>query len=184
MKFILIFIIAVLQANSLALSAVKPPIISIFYECDGISIQTNKIAAPALILAIWQDGNAIWSMDRKRGGPPYRTAQLNLKHVRESFRQLEEKYAGTDNKKVVAWRALGSHYISVAIKGKRASRRLESWHELFNDIPGLVVIDGNVLTLNGRSRREILKKASAEYKKFLSEWNGITETAWKLIPKK
>ena len=108
-------------------------------------------------------GEIIWSAEGIRGGPPYFKGQVAPDALGAAVESMCEQMHSV---------SIGSHFgpsagvtvLSVQCGG--GATKLISWHELFEQEPGLVATDHGIEVLGGRTREEVRKTYSKEYAAF------------------
>jgi hypothetical protein len=155
------------------------PAVAVFTE-DWSLGSTN--IGPRFLTAVWPDGRIIWARNQQEGGPPYLTAKIEPVKVQTLLEQfakpgvfdkpgLRRSWFGPDSSFQVIWLQSGTN-----------TTRLETWHELFERNPKLVVISGGVTTLNRRKREDVIRTDSKEFRDFRQLWTDLRAAVTGLIP--
>jgi hypothetical protein len=157
----------------------RPPAIAI--TVAGGRCQTDSTHSPRVIVAVWPDGRIIWSEDPKGGGPPFREAKIEVAKIEDVFSKFEKRsvFEGSFRR---SWFGPGATYHSIFLDDGRRRARVESWHELFETNPDLVVIDGSITSLRGRAREDLLATNNPEFRAFRELWADLRTAIASLIP--
>jgi hypothetical protein len=150
--------------------------IAAFYFRDS---REDPRKAVSVVWAIWEDGTMIWSSDSMYGGPPYSKGIIKSSDLEEGLRALKGVF---ESDKRAAHVGVDSKYhVLVATNGMKCLH-LVSWHEVFEENPNLVATDSGIEPLTGRSRAEVLKEQSDEYRAFRSLWETVRGKLGELAP--
>jgi hypothetical protein len=166
----------------------KPPIrpiteadtaLAVYMEDWGL-VATGE---PTIILAIWPDGQAVWSGDRLRGGPPYSAGRVDPKRVAALLSRFETDGLFGDDSLNDPHFAPDSACITVFIKSGKKQVKMQSWHELGEASGRLVGTSRGESPLDGGTRRlEVLRKEPAEFLYFRLVWSETRGKLADLIP--
>lgn len=153
-------------------------VVAIYYDDWGLA----SAGKTRIIFAAWPDGHAVWSEDRLKGGPPYRTGDFDPAKVTNLFSRLDKD--GLFSNKTLNSSHFGpdSQFTTIYIKSAKKRFEAASWHEVYEN-SGKVVDDGEGLTpLNGRRRFDVLQKSSPDYIFFRMGWSETRGRIIDLIP--
>lgn len=137
---------------------------------------------PAVILAAWPDGRLVWSGDRLKGGPPYRSGRIETEKVAALLARFEKDGLFADKKLNDAQFGPDSQFITVFIKSGKHQVKMESWHELAEESDKLVADHHGISSLDGRRRLDVLRKAPPDYLFFRYVWSETRGKLTDLIP--
>ena len=176
-----LLLVAALLLPLIGRCAEAGPAIAVFTESMGL-VAPGTDSGPHFLTALWIDGRTVWSRDQQSGGAPYLTARIEPFRVQELLKQFEERgvlkkpgprrsWFGPDSSCHVIWLSSGDRHT-----------RLETWHELFEHNPKLVVINGSVGSLNGRSREDVIRSDTKEFRDFRRLWADLRAAVTALIP--
>jgi hypothetical protein len=84
----------------------------------------------SLIFALWKDGHIVWSIDRFRGGPPYRAGLVSSKDVRHFFADIDDGGLFAEARSLQSWVPVDSDFISILVRSKGRQFVIRSRHEL------------------------------------------------------
>jgi len=136
----------------------------------------------ALILAIWPDGQAVWSEDGITGGPPYRTGQVDA----DGLKSLHEQIVldGAFDMPELSRSRFGpdSRFTTLLVKSGGKSLAMQSWHELFEEGGKIVVGDHGARALEVQLRLAALKEEPAEYLFYRFVWSELQSRMLRLLP--
>lgn len=188
-----LFVIAVVLLLALAASgyaanqvkALSPedlPFINI-YNTPGSRPPIKESARPVagssnnlLVAMVCSNGQTVWSKNGISGGSPFVWGQIDPKILRKFISDLDKRGAFEDKALARAWFGPDSKTSVIEIKDGNKTLRMESWHELFEQNPKLIVTAKGVETLGARSREEVMKAQPEEYKHFREIWDTIRKT--------
>ena len=177
---IIYFLFAVL-APCIASCADTPPAIAVFIESLGLAAPGTD-SSPHFISAVWPDGRIVWSRDQQVGGPPYLTATVEPARIQELLKQSAQRGLFSKRGLRRSWFGPDSSYHAIWLQSGSRHTRLETWHELFERNPKLVVINGGVGSLNGRNRDEVIRNDTKEFREFRQLWSDLRAATTALIP--
>jgi hypothetical protein len=165
--------------------AADPPPPSIAVTLDGAGKPTDPEPYPRILMAVWPDGRIVWSEDQKKGGPPFRTATVKAASLEENLAKFEKAAVFEKEKKSFrhSWYGPDSTYHSIWLCRGDKHTRIETWHELFEANPNLVVINGGITSLNGRKREDVIASDTKEFQAFRKLWTELRTSTSALIPK-
>ncbi|WP_224360846.1 hypothetical protein [Hyalangium versicolor] len=131
------------------------------------------------ILVAWPEGLIIWSDDRVRGGPPYRSARIDPVRIRDAVSEMVREGPWTG----VHRHAPDSRWTHVVARsGSDIVVDVGSWHELLEANPRIVATATGAEPLDERTRAEVHARQPPEYQSFLRRWEHVTKAALSLIP--
>lgn len=189
--FVLVSLIVMIFA-SIAIADIVPvikgtkerPVIAVWVENHGLQRSFKKRnSGPAVILAVWADGKAIWSKNNISGGSPYYEGKIDPKVLEKTLQDFDAKKIFSAPIRKNNFGPDSSYTTLYVSKGKKKFVT-RSWHELFEKHPTLVVGSHGVTALqDGMTREEYLKKDTKDYQKYRAIWNDIREKIAKILPK-
>ncbi len=170
-----------LFAPVIARGAEPSPAMAVWIESFGKGAAGTD-SGPHFISAVWPDGRIVWSRDQQAGGPPYLTASIEPARITKLLKQFEQR--GVFNRRGARrlWFGPDSSFHAIWLQSGTRHTRLETWHELFERNPKLVVINGGVTSLDGRSREEAIRGDTKEFREFRHLWSDLRAAMTALIP--
>lgn len=145
---------------------------------------TNWKSYPRILMVAWPDGRIVWSVDQTKGGPPFREAKVKPTTIREILTGCDRIGVFQKDSFQHSWVGPGSTYHSIWLCHEGKHTRVESWHERFETNPNLVVVNGGVTSLDGRSRADVIAADTKEFQEFRKLWSDLRAELKALIPKK
>ena len=152
-------------------------------EINSPPVHINKgsyIDEEGIILRLYSDGRAIVSGDHLRGGPPYANIHIeafklnrfmqNLKKSQLFERGLWQFYAGPS-----------ASFVRINLNIAGQEHVYCSWHELYEDVPDVVVTERGIEPLNGRDIKFVINAQGKDYKEFLQKWSLIRSNVKELL---
>jgi hypothetical protein len=130
-------------------------------------------------VAVWDDGRVVWSGDLLDGGAPYRQAFVSADAVRTTREELMRALGAMPRRDYVVPDAASAQF---TVRLDEHYLEASSSHELFESNPGLVAVDGGIESLEGRSRADVLRKASPEWRAFRDEWVSARGALERMVP--
>lgn len=137
---------------------------------------------PNLILAVWDDGQLVWSEDRLHGGSPYRTGQIAPKKLTALLSHMEQDGMFADKKLAQSNFGPDSQFTTILLKSGKHQLKMQSWHELFEENGKVVATKSGIVPLNGRRRLDVLQMQPPEYLYYRLVWGAIRASSSRLIP--
>jgi hypothetical protein len=153
-------------------------VLAVTYEDHSL----NSPGRPALVLAVWPDGYAVWSKDRLRGGPPYFAGRVEPKRVTALLARFETDGLFDDRELTHARYGPDSAFLSVSVKAGKRAVTLSSWHELGEESDKIVGTDGGLSPLGDRRRLDVLRKEPAEHLFYRMVWAETRTRLDALLP--
>ena len=139
---------------------------------------------PSLVFAAWADGYVVQSRDQARGGPPYVAGTVPRARVAATLAMVEKEGGFADEALRRACYGPDSAYMTILVRSGNKSLRMDSWHELFETDPRLVVRSCSVMSLDGKSRAEVLQAEPREFRHYRAVWSRIRQLAATLSPER
>ena len=139
---------------------------------------------PQLLVSVWSDGHIIWSNNKIRGGPPYRSGSVEPAKVKSLLSQLERDNVFTNKKLLRANFGPDAATTVVFVKKGKQLLKMQSWHELYEERGMSVALERGLTPLGGRNIEEALKHESKDYQNYRATWKRIRGLVRGLIPKK
>ncbi len=155
------------------------PAIAVFIESMG---RAAADSGPHFLTVVWSDGRVVWSRDQQSGGAPYLTARIEPARVRELLRQFDQRGVFRKPGLRRLWFGPDSSFHAICLSSGNQETRLATWHELFERNPKLVVINGSVTSLDGRSRDELIRNDTKEFQEFRRVWSDLRVAITALVP--
>ena len=143
------------------------PVIAIWREDWGL-FSSNM--GPFVVVAIWNDGKAIWSTNGVSGGPPYMTGRVDQEKLQLALDDLKEKGVFVDPSVRKTNFGPDSFCTAMYIRRQKDVFISRSWHELAEQNPGCVASASGLTSLEGKSREEYLSKEPADYRLYRAFW--------------
>ena len=144
-----------------------PPSVAVWFESPSIT----GMLEPPLIVALWNDGNMMWSENSIYGGAPYfhGKTSVDIGRLLGAFQNkgyFSEKYArhnvGPDSSCTAMFVSAGTN-----------SLLTRSWHEIAEQRSNTVARSTGLTSLDGRNRDEVLKNDNPEYQQYRAMWADI-----------
>ncbi len=135
-----------------------------------------------IIVAVWKNGQIIWSDDAVNGGAPYRIGKIEIKKVDAVLDGFEKEELFNNSNLSIHNYGPDSAFIVIAIMDRGRCLNMNSWHELFEDNPNLVATSEGITTLEGHERDEILAAEPDAYRYYRKVWMDVRSALADLIP--
>ena len=182
---------APLLASLLVSCAAAPPVtapVSMATPSIAMTIRGGHMIAeenpyPRILMAAWPDGRIVWSVDQTKGGPPFRESKVTPAALRAILAKFEKAGVFREDGFRHSWLGPDSTYHSIWLSDAGKHTRIETWHELFEANPNLIVIDGAVTTLDGRKREDVIASDTKEFQEFRKLWSDLRADLKGLTPK-
>jgi hypothetical protein len=158
-----------------------PPAIAV--TINGGGMRADWPSYPRIIMAVWPDGKIIWSENPTKGGPPFRVSRVEPAKTQALLEKFDKQSVFQKEKFRHSWFGPDSTYHSIWLNTGAKHIRVETWHELFEANPNLVVINGGVSSLEGRKREEVIASDTQEFQAFRKLWTDLRTSTTNLIPK-
>lgn len=161
----------------------ESPIMSIYVLRSGMKDFDKDLCR--VIVAVWKDGQIIWSKDTLEGGPPYYESKIEPQKLQTFLKLLDQNRVFHSSQSYIAHVGPDMDLTAIVICDGTNRLWLSSSHEQFEENPNLVATNTGISSLNqfgGLSRQEILDKQPDDYKEFRRIWNIVREEAKKLMP--
>ncbi len=126
---------------------------------------------PRLILAAWHDGHVVWSDDQLRGGPPYRTREVEPKVIEELFARFARDGMFSSSRLNASYHGPWEAHTSILIKNAEREVLMSSWHETVEHSGKVVAAGSGLKPVEGRSRLSILSDQFSHYLFFRAVWS-------------
>jgi hypothetical protein len=157
------------------------PTIAVFTDSMGLAAPgANR--GPHYLTIAWSDGRIVWARDQQSGGPPYLTAQIEPSRVQQLLKQFAERGVFEKSGLRHSWLGPDSSYQAIWLSSGDDHVQLRTWHELFERNPNVVVINGGVTSLDGRSREEVIGNDTKAFREFRAVWSDLRAAVSGLIP--
>jgi hypothetical protein len=157
------------------------PLVAVYYN-DWRLIP--RVIGPQVIVAIWRDGRVVWSLAPIKGGRPYRTGRITPGKLRELLAELEKKGTFKDPNRRASYLGPDSEFITIAIADGMKRLNISSWHEVYEVNPGTLAIAQALISLNGRSREEVLAGEPESYRRFRALWGELRQRLRDMLPRR
>ena len=124
--------------------------------------------SPQVVLAVWEDGRAIWSPDDLAGGAPYHEGSIRPAQLVATMKELKDTgtYRSLERLESNTVRIPDGSTTVIALAYGELRLWLESSHELFEDDPRLVATEHGTESLDGRDREEVLARQPRRFRQF------------------
>ncbi len=133
-----------------------------------------------IIVAIWKNGNAIWSEDDMNGGTPYFKGTIGKAGFDKIINDLLK--SGFFKISRDLYHVFDASYITITVVYDDNFRELISCHELFEQNENLVASDHGIESLEGRDRNKVIEGGSSEYREFRKTWKQARTIIKSSIP--
>lgn len=182
MNFLLLRLIAALLVPLPAWCAEPLPAIVVSIERLEFRTVSVEDSGPRFLAVVWASGRIAWSRDQQKGGAPYLAGQVEPARVTAILDRYEKRGVFAKASLRRLWFGPDSSYHQVWLSSGARRARLQTWHELFEENPKTVVINGGVTALNGRDREEVIRNDTPEFREFRSVWRDLRADVAALIP--
>ncbi len=182
MKVLLSLIAAILFGTPSSWAA-DPPLPGIVVAINSQGRVANPESYPRVLMAVWTDGRIVWSEDQKKGGPPFRTGTIKAETVEAKLAAFEKAAVFDKNSFRHSWTGPDSSSHSIWLRRGDRNTRIDTWHELFEENPNLVAVNGGITALEGRKREDVIAKDTKEFQAFRKLWTNLRTETSSLIPK-
>ena len=134
-----------------------------------------------LVVAVWDDGNIVWSKNRIAGGAPYYSGKIEPTSCLKLLERLD--HDGYFSNESFSHGQFGpdSEFTSILIKTKEQKLAMQSWHELFESSGKAVCTSGGVTPLEGK-RLASLGNDEKQYVHYRLAWAELRLMINQLIP--
>ena len=153
-------------------------VLAVYHDDWGLGSR----GGPGIIFAAWPDGHVVWSDDHLKGGPPYRTGDVDPKKVTALLARFAKDGLFADKKLNQSNFGPDSSFITVFVKSGKKQVKMASWHELFEATEKTVVTHNGVSGLEGQRRLDVLRKEPADYLFYRFVWSETRGRLNELIP--
>lgn len=138
---------------------------------------------PRLSLAIWSDGQIVWSCDIREGKPPYRCGQIEKQKVAALLSRFEQDgLFGADANLSRGRLGPTAPYTTLLVRKGHKQLKMQSWHEVFEESGGLIAADAGVTSLKDTDWISEMKRQPIDYLYFRLIWNEVRGRMLELIP--
>ncbi len=131
-------------------------------------------------LALWEDGTIIWSVDPKYDQAPFNVGKIPHFSKENITKRLKE-FGFFDLKRRHHF-MFNSGTIKLAYTEDDTIIYLESYHELFEANPNLVVTHHGIQSLEGQLCSQVIGDSTEEYKQFRETWDNTKHLFLQMIP--
>ncbi len=138
---------------------------------------------PRILMAAWSDGRVVWSQDKQKGGPPFRESSVNPAIIESTLAKFGKAGGFEKDSFRHSWVGPDSTYHSIWLRHGDKHTRVESWHELYEDNPDVVVINGAITLLDGRKREDVIASDTKEFQTFRKLWSELRSAIEELTSK-
>ena len=157
---------------------------SIALTIAGGGMNADWESYPSILMVAWPDGRVVWSVDPKKGGPPFRESSVNPSSIQAILTKFEKVGVFHKDSFHHSWLGSDSTYHSIWLCHGDKHTRVGTWHKLFETNPNLVVVNGGVTSLNGRNRADVIASDTKEFQEFRKLWSDLRSELAALLPKK
>ena len=159
----------------------EPPAILVWEEHNGFGSNFEK----TLIVAVWNNGDMLWSTNTVSGGKPYLYNKVNASNdVHKLLASFQAKgYLSPEFSKLIV--GPEASCTRIVISSGTNVLNTGSWHEIFERNQNLVALSTGIRALKkGESREAALKKDKAEYLQYRAMWTDIRSQINIILPEK
>jgi hypothetical protein len=151
-----------------------------------VMIEGNRLhpdgSNPLILVAAWMDGRIVWSEDQKEGGRPLLEGRIDPERIGTFLRKFEQRSVFEKEHFRRSWLGPDSRFHLIYLRSGEKQVRIETWHELAERNPNLVVENGSITPLRGRDRQEVIAADTEEFREFREVWEELRKAASDLIP--
>lgn len=137
---------------------------------------------PAVILAVWEDGQVVWSKNAVEGGSPYLVGKIDPRALTDVLAKLDNLNLFRDPRLSSSYYGPDSLFTVIAVADQHRQLRMESWHELAESNPKVVATSRGIMSLDSRTRDSVIAAEPEEYRTFRRAWKEIRDIARGLVP--
>ena len=152
-------------------------VLAVFGEDCGLSSD----GMPKVIQLVWPDGYFVWSKNRVYGGAPYFAGHVQPQAVKALLSRLEADGVLADKTLNDAHFGPDSLFTTVLVKSAKKQVKMRSWHEVAED-NGAVALRSGLISPNGQSRYELLRKEPTDYLHYRLVWSETRARLSELRP--
>ncbi|MHC4741618.1 MAG: hypothetical protein ACYS8Z_06895 [Planctomycetota bacterium] len=152
------------------------PIIAIYVESGHRSPRTSV----AMILAVWANGEAIWSKSWLGGGPPYFSGKIPSGKIEAFFEKLSDNRIFKDRIRNYSVSGLDVGCTTIYISRGKERVNMQSWHEQGESAGAVVTAESMIF--QGASEDDSLAAQPRWYRRFRDMWATIRQAADELVP--
>jgi hypothetical protein len=157
---------------------------SIAVAIKGGAITADWKSHPGILMIAWPDGRIVWSVDQKKGGPPFLEASVNPSTIQATLARFEKAGVFQEDRFRHSWFGPDSTFHSIWLCHEGNHTRVETWHELSERNPNSVVVNGGITLLGGRKRADVIASDTKEFQEFRKLWSDLRSELMDLTPKK
>jgi len=157
------------------------PSVAVMIEGGGLRLDDFN-QYPKIFLVAWPDGKIVWSKNQTEGGPPFFVGTIDAKQIAELLNEFDSRMVFDKSSNRHSWYGPDSNYHSIWLRNRDVYTRLETWHELFEENPNLVAINGGITSLDGKTRDDMIRADKSEFSEFRKLWQDLRERTAELVP--
>ena len=134
-----------------------------------------------LIVAVWDDGNIVWSKNRIVGGAPYLLGKIESTSCSKLLKRLDHDGYFSNETFTHAQFGPDSKFTSILIKNKKQKLEMKSWHELFELSEKIVCTSGGASSIEDNRLASLLDDEK-QYVHYRLAWAELRLMISQLIP--
>lgn len=139
---------------------------------------------PKILMAAWPDGRVVWPRDKQKGGPPFLESFVNPAIMESALSKFRKDGVFEKDSFRHSWVGPDSTYHSIWLSHGGKHTRVESWHELYEVNPDVIVVNGGITILEGRKREDVIASDTKEFQAFRKLWSELRAMIDELTPKR
>jgi len=159
-----------------------PPVISLYYTPGLHEDFEENVILPSVILAVWANGDIIWSKNPIKGGAPYFKGQCAPAKIDKTLEELKTSGAFEDITFNHPIYGPDSSFVTIAIYRGLDRLNMESWHEIVEMDPNLAATKQGVIKVQLERRANIFAQQPEIYQRYRKMWKRIREAIMTLLP--
>lgn len=173
---IAVVLLLVLVASAYAANEVKPDDSLVISIVNRHGMVRASVVVDPTVAKVYSDGRMVWSKNGIKGGEPLASGRVDPKRIRKFMTELDKRAVFEDKALTRAWVGPDAASTIIEIHYGKKTLKMQSWHELYETNPKLIVTAAGVGMLENQSREEVMKAQPEEYKHFLAVWDMIRKT--------
>ncbi|TWT45267.1 hypothetical protein RAS1_16890 [Phycisphaerae bacterium RAS1] len=160
-------------------SEVTIPVFAIYRQPDGLD--TGRARDVDVAIAIYSNGQIVYSNKPIEGGPPYGVTNVGEENVAHFVATLDKQGAFSNPVFRASHFGPDSVVTTIACRVDDRGFAMRSWHEYIEADSRLVATDRGAEPLRERSRAIVLGTAKPEYQEFRRMWELVRSAATDLL---
>jgi hypothetical protein len=156
------------------LAASEKPVILLYQDSYSRNLQAPREQVAS---AVWSDGRIVW-----RANGTLLQSRIDVKRIDDLLQRLHRVGVFGHGKAYDGNTGPDSDFDVIEVRLADRVLQMNSWHEVFEKNPKLVVTSHGVESLDGRDRSAVLAAQPPEYQHFRRVWSDIRATVESWTP--